>query len=60
MKDDIDLDCGTIATGSTSVDDKGTEILDYLLKVASGAKSKSEQLGYGGVEFVPWQVGAVM
>ena len=32
----------------------------YLLEVASGRKSKSEELGYGGAEFVPWQVGAVM
>jgi altronate hydrolase len=60
MKDDIDIDCGTIATGGATVEQKGEEILDYLLKVASGQQSKSEALGYGGVEFVPWQVGAVM
>jgi altronate hydrolase len=28
--------------------------------VASGERSKSELLGYGDAEFVPWQVGAVM
>jgi altronate hydrolase len=28
--------------------------------VASGEKSKSEALGYGDAEFVPWQVGATM
>jgi len=60
MKDDIDLDCGTIASGSASVEEKGEEIVEYLLAVASGKKSKSEELGYGGVEFVPWQIGAVM
>jgi altronate hydrolase len=60
MKDDIDLDCGPIANGSATVEQKGAEILDYLLAVASGKKSKSEELGYGGVEFVPWQLGAVM
>ncbi len=60
MKDDIDIDCGTIASGEASIEDKGGEILDYLLKVASGAQSKSEELGYGGAEFVPWQIGAVM
>jgi arabinonate dehydratase len=60
MKDDIDIDCGTIATGVASIEDKGAEILDYLVKVASGAQSKSEELGYGGMEFVPWQIGAVM
>jgi altronate hydrolase len=31
-----------------------------VLAVASGARSKSEQLGYGDLEFVPWQIGAVM
>ena len=60
MKDDIDIDCGTIASGDATVEQKGQEILDTLLAVASGRKSKSEELGYGGMEFVPWQVGAVM
>jgi altronate hydrolase len=60
MRDDIDIDCGPIATGAASIEEKGEEILDYLLAVASGQKSKSEELGYGGSEFVPWQIGAVM
>jgi len=60
MEDDIDIDCGPIATGDASIEEKGAEILDYLLEVASGRKTKSELLGYGGAEFVPWQVGAVM
>jgi altronate hydrolase len=60
MKDDIDIDCGGIASGAASIEQKGAEILDYLLAVASGKHSKSEELGYGGMEFVPWQIGAVM
>ncbi len=60
MSDDIDIDCGTIATGQATIEEKGKEILDLLLDVASGKKSKSEELGYGGLEFVPWQIGAVM
>jgi len=60
MPDDMDIDCGTIATGEASVEQKGCEILDYLLAVASGKKSKSEELGYGDMEFVPWHIGAVM
>jgi altronate hydrolase len=60
MKDDIDLDCGEIASGLVSVEAKGAEIVDCLLAVASGQKSKSEELGYGGAEFVPWHIGAVM
>ncbi len=60
MEDDIDIDCGPIAIGAASIEEKGAEILDYLLEVASGRRTKSELLGYGGAEFVPWQVGAVM
>ncbi|MGH6958111.1 MAG: UxaA family hydrolase [Caulobacteraceae bacterium] len=60
MEDDIDIDCGPIATGEASIEAKGAEILDYLLEVASGRRTKSEALGYGGCEFVPWQIGAVM
>ncbi len=60
MGEDIDIDCGPIATGGASISDKGGEILDYLMEVASGARSKSEALGYGGLEFVPWQIGAVL
>ena len=39
---------------------KGREIFDLMLRVASGERTKSEKLGYGDSEFVPWQVGAVM
>ena len=60
MPDDMDINCGTIATGESTVTEKGTEILDYLLDVASRKKSKSEELGYGNMEFVPWHIGAVM
>ena len=34
--------------------------LRACLAVASGEQSKSEALGYGDAEFVPWQVGATM
>ena len=60
MKEDIDIDCGPIAAGGASVAEKGAEILDCLLEVASGRRSKSEALGYGLAEFVPWQIGATL
>ena len=41
-----------------SLEAKGQEIFDTILAVASGKKSKSEELGYGDNEFVPWQIGA--
>ncbi|HEY1426474.1 MAG TPA: UxaA family hydrolase, partial [Caulobacteraceae bacterium] len=60
MADDIDLDCGAIAEGGCTVAQKGEEILALLLEVASGQATKSETLGYGVSEFVPWIVGATM
>ncbi len=59
MVDDMDINCGDILDG-TSLEDKGEEIFREILAVASGKKSKSEALGYGDNEFVPWQIGAVM
>jgi altronate hydrolase len=59
MKDDMDINCGDILDG-VSIQDKGREIFDMMLKIASGTHSKSEDLGYGDNEYVPWQVGAVM
>jgi altronate hydrolase len=59
MVDDMDINCGDILDG-VSIEDKGREIFDLILRVASGTRSKSELLGYGDNEFVPWQVGAVM
>jgi altronate hydrolase len=59
MVDDMDINCGDILDGM-SIGEKGQEIFDKVLAVASGAHTKSEDLGYGDNEFVPWQVGAVM
>ncbi len=59
MEEDMDINCGDILEG-TSVEDKGREIFETLLRVASGEHTKSEKLGYGDLEFVPWQIGAVM
>jgi altronate hydrolase len=59
MIDDMDINCGDILDG-VSLEEKGQEIFEILLKVASGVPTKSEELGYGDLEFVPWQVGAVM
>jgi altronate dehydratase len=60
MAEDMDINCGDILTRGVSIEAKGTEILDKIIAVASGEQSFSEQLGFGGAEFVPWQIGAVM
>ncbi|KUP92946.1 UxaA family hydrolase [Tritonibacter horizontis] len=59
MEPDMDVNCGDILEG-VSLEAKGQEIFDLMLKVASGAQTKSEAQGFGAVEFVPWQIGAVM
>jgi altronate hydrolase len=59
MIDDMDINCGDILDG-VSIEEKGREIFAEILRIASGERSKSEQLGYGDAEFVPWQVGATM
>ena len=59
MAEDMDVDCGDVL-GGTTVADKGREIFDLMLRVASGEKTRSEALGYGDAEFVPWQIGATM
>lgn len=60
MRDDMDINCGDIVEEGVSVRAKGEEILDAILAVASGQATKSEALGLGDNEFVPWQVGCVM
>jgi altronate hydrolase len=60
MSEDMDVNCGEIADGNVSVEEKGTEIFRKFLSIASGEPSKSEAQGLGDAEFIPWQVGAVM
>ena len=59
MTEDMDINCGDVLDG-VSIEDKGKEIFSKILEVASGERSKSEELGYGDAEFVPWVVGATM
>ncbi len=60
MEDDMDIDCGPIADGEATVSEIGERIFQLLLDTASGAKTKSEILGFGEDEFTPWVLGAVM
>jgi altronate hydrolase/galactarate dehydratase len=60
MRDDMDLNCGDIVTEGVSIEEKGRELFELMIRIASGEESKSEELGFGGAEFVPWQIGAVM
>jgi altronate hydrolase len=59
MIDDMDINCGDVLDG-VSIEDKGRQIFETILEVASGRRTKSEELGYGEAEFTPWQIGATM
>jgi len=58
--DDMDVNAGAMLTEDFSLEEKGREIYQLLLDVASGRQSKSEAQGLGDYEFVPWQIGATM
>ena len=60
MTKDMDVNAGAMLTDGTSLEEKGREIYELFLRVASGQMSKSEAQGLGDYEFVPWQIGAVM
>jgi altronate hydrolase len=60
MEEDMDVNCGVILDGECTVEEMGQRIFDLILEVASGRRTKSEDLGLGNHEFTPWQIGAVM
>jgi altronate hydrolase len=59
MDEDMDIDASPVLTG-TPMAEIGAEIFERMLAVASGEPSKSEALGIGDNEFVPWAVGAYL
>lgn len=60
MRDDMDIDCGTVLTGAESVEACGERIFELMLRVASGTRSSSELMQFGDAEFAPWILGAVI
>ncbi len=60
QEEDMDFNCGTVVDGTESIQDAGKRFFELILRTASGAKSKSEQWGYGEDEFAPWVLGATM
>ena len=57
LKDDMDINCGGILDGTQTMQQMGQEIFELLLRTVSGEKTKSEILGLGDHEFVPWNIG---
>lgn len=56
MDDIIDINAGTIISGDDTIDTKGEEILDYIIRTASGDYiPKAVRLGQD--DFIPWKRG---
>ena len=60
LSEDMDVNCGIIADGTSSVEEMGQVIFQRILETASGRPTKSETFGFGDNEFIPWHIGAVL
>jgi altronate hydrolase len=60
MRDDIDINCGTILDGAESLSEVASHIYSAILDTASGKLTKSEELGFGEEEFQPWMLNSVL
>ena len=59
LEEDMDVNCGAILDGEVDVEQMGQRIFEAILRHASGEPTKSEALGLGDHEFVPWHLGIV-
>ncbi|GHC71712.1 dehydratase [Pseudorhodoferax aquiterrae] len=59
LEEDMDINCGLIVDGEMTVPQMGERIFQQILRHASGERTKSEGLGLGDHEFVPWHLGIV-
>ncbi|MCY1379243.1 hypothetical protein D9M69_669440 [compost metagenome] len=59
LTEDMDVNCGDILDGTATLPEVAQRIFEEILLVASGTRSKSELLGLGDHEFVPWNIGVV-
>ncbi|MBS0342955.1 MAG: altronate dehydratase [Proteobacteria bacterium] len=59
LEEDMDINCGLVLDGELDVVQMGERIFGQILRHASGDKTKSELLGLGDHEFVPWHIGIV-
>lgn len=56
MPDIIDIDCGAIIAGEKTIEQKGEEILDFIIEVASG-RIKPKAVLLNQDDFIPWKRG---
>lgn len=56
MKDIIDINAGTIISGEQTVEEVGEEILEYVIRLASGEVT-TKAMDLGQDDFIPWKRG---
>ena len=59
LEEDMDINCGLVLDGEADMQQMGQIIFDNILRAASGERTKSELLGLGDHEFIPWHLGVV-
>jgi len=52
MKDNIDLDFSEVLEGVRSIDEVGSEVLEEIVRIANGKRTKAEVYGFGFTETV--------
>jgi altronate hydrolase len=60
MRMSDDMDFNAFSALQDGVQMTGENLYSYLISVASGDKTKSEALGIGSEEFVPWSLGEML
>ncbi|WP_299774598.1 altronate dehydratase family protein [uncultured Pseudoteredinibacter sp.] len=60
MKDDLDINCGRLIDGEADLDSLAQEIVEKIIRTASGEPSKGEQIALFDDGFHPWSLGAVL
>ena len=59
LADDMDFNCGVLLDGVATMPEVAQAMFEQMLRVASGERTRSELLGLGDHEFVPWNLGVV-
>ena len=47
LEDNIDINAGTVVTGTKKISEVGQEIYEEILAVANGKQTKAEAMGHG-------------
>ena len=55
----MDYDAGAILSGKL-IEDAAQDLLEMVIRTASGILTRAERIGYREAEFVPWQPGIVL